>query len=276
MLSVSFFAWKKNTKPTTKPSPRKTPHQSLGFCLVRKVFCCRWLWGNVPAASVRSPLSTCPDGQSEGKRICARVPQATTDPHSPKVPFFPLQWEVSCFILCCRYLFCQSRTLCLAVQGLEGPQCAMSLSLNVSASCWWNHSLAGAEQPVSLAGHWWPGLCCCSQFWEHTVVIQSSKWLRPLLTVCNTARGWGRDLNPKEIASVYMNWEGVWNAKVSSCSGFFVGSPSSFLFISYDRMKFIETFHFPDSCPRSRNSGWGRIYASLSFFSLLQQLSCDY
>lgn len=77
----------------------------------------------------------CPDGQLEGKGTCDQVPQAITDPHSPKIPFSPLQWEVSCYILCCQYLFCQSRTLCLVVQGLEGPKCAMSLSLKVSALC---------------------------------------------------------------------------------------------------------------------------------------------
>jgi len=41
-------------------------------------------------------------------------------------------------------------------------------------------------------------------------------------------------------------------------------------------MKFTETFHFPDSCPRSRNSGWGRIYASFGFFSVLCWLSSEY
>lgn len=133
------------------------------------------------------------------------------------------------------------------------------------------------EQAVSWDGHWWPEFSWWWQFfWEHIVVIQSGKWLGPLLIMCNRAIRWGRDLNQKEIASVYMNWKKIWNPKVSSCSGFFVGSPSSFLLITYDRMKFTKTFHFPDSCPRSRNSGWGRICASLGFFSVLHRLSSEY
>lgn len=111
------------------------------------------------------------------------------------------------------------------------------------------------EQPISWAGHWWPEFYLWQQFfWVHIVAFQSGKWLEPPLTICNRAIRWGRDLDPSETSSVYMSWKRVWNPKVSSCSGFFVGSPSSFLLITYDRMKFTETFHFPDFCPRSRNS----------------------
>lgn len=133
------------------------------------------------------------------------------------------------------------------------------------------------EQPICWAGCWWPEFSWWQQFfWERIVVIQSGKRLGPLLITCNRAIRWGRDLNPKAIASVYISWKRVWNPKASSCSGFFVGSPSSFLLVIYERMKFTKTFHFPDSCPRSRNSGWGRIYASLGFFSILHQLSSEY
>lgn len=108
----------------------------------------------LPMALRQCTISHCPDRQSQEKGICGQVPQAITDPHSPKVPFSPLQWEVSCFISCCQYLFCQSRTLCLVVQGLEGPKCAMSLSLNASALCQQNHSPLSRCRAASLLG--WP------------------------------------------------------------------------------------------------------------------------
>lgn len=151
VLSVTLmFAWKKY-QTHNKTQPQKAPHQSLGFC--SEWLCFRQsLWEGVllQMALRHSTSSQCQvsSEQSEGKEICAQVPQATSDP-CPKVPFFPLPWEGGCFILCCQYLFCQSRTLCLAVQGLEGPKCAMSLSLNVSASSQWNHSPLGRCRAAS-------------------------------------------------------------------------------------------------------------------------------
>lgn len=109
VLSLTLiFAWKKY-QTTTKPSPQK-PHTKV-WVLVSNVFISdspfeTWVLLQMALRQCTSShcqvsFEHCPYGQSEGKRICVQVPQVTTDPHSPKVPFSPLQWEVSCFILCC-------------------------------------------------------------------------------------------------------------------------------------------------------------------------------
>lgn len=143
VLSLTLmFVWK-NDQTTIKPRPKPAPPQVWVLVLnvfisdrpCEKSFLLQMALRQCTSSHCQVSSEHCPEGQSEGKGICDQVPQATTDPHSPEVPFSSLQWEVSCFILCCPYLFCQSRTLCLVVQGLEGPKCAMSSSLNVPALC---------------------------------------------------------------------------------------------------------------------------------------------